>query len=42
VAQFNFGMPHQTLGTNATPAMASGMESHPWSLTQIAELLDGH
>jgi hypothetical protein len=29
---------HQTLGM--TPTMAAGIESYPWSLTQIAELLD--
>jgi hypothetical protein len=29
---------HQTLKT--TPAVAAGIERHPWSLTQLAELLD--
>jgi hypothetical protein len=35
---YNFARKHQTLGM--TPAMAAGIERHPWSLTQIAELLD--
>jgi IS1 family transposase/lambda repressor-like predicted transcriptional regulator len=37
---YNFARPHQTLGKRVTPAMAAGIERHPWSLTQIAELLD--
>ena len=41
---YNFGRPHKTLseaaGRPTTPAMAAGIERHPWSLTQIAELLD--
>jgi IS1 family transposase len=41
---YNFARPHQTLskkaGTPTTPAMAAGVERYPWSLTQIAELLD--
>jgi IS1 family transposase/lambda repressor-like predicted transcriptional regulator len=41
---YNFGRPHQTLtkkyGRPTTPAMAAGVADHPWSLTQIAELLD--
>jgi len=36
--------PHQTLtkrhGRKTTPAMAAGVERYPWSLTQLAELLD--
>lgn len=28
------------VGKRVTPAMAAGVERHPWSLTQIAELLD--
>jgi len=36
---YNFARRHQTL-KGATPAMAAGIERHPWSLTQIAELLD--
>ena len=35
---YNFARRHQTL-KGATPAMAAGIERHPWSLTQIAELL---
>lgn len=41
---YNFGRPHQTLtkaaGRPTTPAMAAGVATYPWSLTQIAELLD--
>ncbi len=37
---YNFARPHKTLGKNVTPAMAAGIERAPWSLTQIAELLD--
>jgi IS1 family transposase len=36
---YNFSRRHQTL-KGTTPAMAAGIERHPWSLTQIAELLD--
>jgi hypothetical protein len=36
---YNFARRHQTL-TGAAPAMVAGIERHPWSLTQIAELLD--
>ena len=36
--------PHQALTTTAgkctTPAMAAGVARAPWSLTQLAELLD--
>jgi hypothetical protein len=24
-----------------TPAMAAGIETHPWSITQLCELLEG-
>ena len=34
-----FARRHQSLD-KATPAMAAGIARHPWSLTQIAELLD--
>jgi IS1 family transposase len=37
---YNFARTHQSLGKRVTPAMAAGIERHPWSLTQIAELLD--
>lgn len=42
---YNFCRPHQTLtkkagGTKTTPAMAAGVARAPWSLTQLAELLD--
>jgi IS1 family transposase len=41
---YNFCRPHQTLtkkaGKRTTPAMAAGVATYPWSLTQLAELLD--
>ncbi len=41
---YNFGRPHKTLskaaGRPTPPAMAAGIERHPWWLTEIAELLD--
>lgn len=37
---YNFARPHQSLGKRVTPAMAAGVARAPWSLTQIAELLD--
>ena len=40
---YNFGRPHITLtkryGKPTTPAMAVGVADHPWSVTQIAQLL---
>ncbi len=38
---YNFARPHQSLGKRTTPAMAAGVASYPWSLTQVAGLLDG-
>jgi hypothetical protein len=36
--------PHQTLSGKGrgkvTPAMAAGVETHPWSITQLCELLE--
>jgi hypothetical protein len=41
---YNFARPHKTLtkryGKPTTPAMAAGLAQHPWSVFQIAELLD--
>lgn len=40
---YNFSRTHQSLtldGKKRTPAMAAGVADHPWSLTQIAGLLD--
>lgn len=41
---YNFGRPHQTLskrfGKPTTPAMAAGVADHPWSVWEIARLLD--
>jgi IS1 family transposase len=43
---YNFCRPHQTLtkaaGTPTTPAMAAGLADYPWSLTQLAELLESN
>jgi hypothetical protein len=43
---YNFARPHQTLtrreGRPTTPAMAAEVADHPWSLTQIAELLESN
>lgn len=46
---YNFCRPHQTLakrypelGTQVTPAMAAGVERHPWSLTQLVDLLESN
>lgn len=42
---YNFARPHQTLtkryGRPTTPAMAAGVESRVWSMTDLAGLLDG-
>lgn len=41
---YNLGRVHQTLSVEAgrptTPAMAAGVETHPWSTFQIAQRLD--
>jgi IS1 family transposase len=41
---YNFARPHKTLsrqhGGPTTPAMAAGVARYPWSVTQIATLLD--
>jgi hypothetical protein len=41
---YNFARPHKTLSAKAkkptTPAMAAGVAAYPWSVTQIAGLLD--
>lgn len=34
---YNFGRVHQTL--KMTPAMAAGIESHPWSVAEVIDLL---
>jgi IS1 family transposase len=43
---YNFCRTHQTLSKKAgkptTPAMAAGLEDHPWSLTQLCELLESN
>lgn len=38
---YNFARPHQSLGKQTTPAMAAGVANYPWSLTQVAGLLEG-
>jgi hypothetical protein len=41
---YNFCRTHKTLTKRhdkpTTPAMAAGLATFPWSLTQLAELLD--
>ena len=37
---YNFARTHKTLG--GTPAMAAGIADHPWSLIEIAGLLDSN
>jgi hypothetical protein len=39
---YNFARPHKTLANlyPRTPAMASGIADHAWSLREIAELSD--
>lgn len=45
MAHYNLCRPHETLskaaGEPTTPAMAAGIEDHPWSITQLCELLEG-
>jgi hypothetical protein len=40
VAQFEVEGRAKAGGKNTTPAMAAGVARAPWSLTQLAELLD--
>ncbi len=37
---YNFARPHQSLGKGVTPAMAAGKAEHPWTVWDIAGLLD--
>jgi IS1 family transposase len=43
-AYYNLCRPHGTLtkkyGTKTTPAMAAGVVNHPWTVTELVELLD--
>ena len=45
-AYYNLCRPHETLSGKGrgkvTPAMAAGVEKYPWSLTQLAELLESN
>jgi IS1 family transposase len=45
-AFYNLCRPHQTLtkkaGKPTTPAMAAGIEAHPWSVAQLCALLDSN
>jgi transposase InsO family protein len=36
---YNFARRHQSLG-GQTPAMAAGIADHPWTVWDIAELID--
>jgi IS1 family transposase len=37
---YNFARPHKSLGKNTTPAMAAGVAEYPWTVWDIAALLD--
>jgi len=37
---YNFARPHQSLGKGVTPAMAAGVAEYPWTVWDIAALLD--
>lgn len=45
-AHYNLCRPHETLtkaaGRKTTPAMAAGIETHPWSLTELCALLESN
>jgi IS1 family transposase len=37
---YNFARPHKGLGRGVTPAMAAGVAEYPWTVWDIAQLLD--
>jgi hypothetical protein len=37
---YNFCRPHQSLSSKTTPAMASGITDHVWTLAEVVRLLD--
>jgi IS1 family transposase len=37
---YNFARPHKSLGKGVTPAMAAGVADYPWTVWDIAALLD--
>ena len=37
---YNFARPHASLGKGVTPAMAAGLAQHPWTVWDIAAMLD--
>lgn len=37
---YNFARPHKSLGHGVTPAMAAGVGEYPWTVWDIAKLLD--
>ncbi len=39
-AYYNLVRCHETLGKRVTPAMAAGVEKHPWTLIDLAHLLE--
>jgi IS1 family transposase len=39
---YNFCRPHQSLDRKTTPAMASGLTDHVWTLEEVAGLLDSN
>jgi hypothetical protein len=38
--QYNFCRPHQSLGKKTTPAIASELTDHVWTMAEIVGLLD--
>lgn len=36
----NFARPHKSLGKGVTPAMPAGKAEHPWTVWDIADMLD--
>lgn len=37
---YNYSKPHRTLGRDVTPAMAAGVAEYPWTVWDIAALID--
>lgn len=39
---YNFARPHKALGAWTTPAMATGVTDHVWSIEEIVGLVDSN
>ena len=37
---YNFGRPHMSLGKNRTPAMAAGVTSKLWEMSDMVQVLE--